>query len=111
MNTLILAQATEAAAQQPNAIFPLIVPGLMLLGLWFLLIAPQRKRQKKQEQMISSLASGDEVLTLGGLYGTITNVRDDRFIIKIADNTKIEVNRAYIQSKVAPETAVAGKNS
>jgi len=78
----------------------LIIMGLLFVGMWFLLIAPQRKRQKEHAKMIESLQTGDEVMTNGGIYGTITNVKEDRFVIKIADNTRIEVNKSCIQTKI-----------
>jgi preprotein translocase subunit YajC len=70
--------------------------GLFFLAMWFLLIAPQRKKQKNHQQMIASLTTGDEVITTGGIHGVITNVKDDRFVVKIAENTKIEVGRGFI---------------
>ena len=75
--------------------------GLMFAGFWFLIIAPQRKKQKAHTKMLEALRSGDEVLTSGGIYGTITNVKDDRFVLRIADNTKIEVSRPSISSKAS----------
>ncbi len=69
--------------------------------MWFLIIAPQRKRQKQHDKMITELQSGDDVVTSGGIYGTITNVKDDRFILRIADNTKIEISRSSIGSKLS----------
>jgi preprotein translocase subunit YajC len=62
------------------------------------MIAPQRKKQKAHEKMLTELQSGDEVVTTGGIYGTITNVKDDRFVIRIADTTKVEVGKGFIQS-------------
>jgi len=76
---------------------------LMLAGFWFLLIAPQRKRQKQQEQMISSLSKGDEVLTACGIYGSIAQVKEDRFIIKVSDAVQLEFSRSAIQTKINPE--------
>ena len=76
---------------------------LMFAGLWFLIIAPQRKKQKAHTKMIEALTSGDEVITSGGIYGTITNVKDDRYILKIADNTKIEVTKPSIASLAASD--------
>jgi len=73
---------------------------LLFLGMWFLIIAPQRKRQKAHEKMLTELKSGDEVVTSGGIFGTITNVKDDRFIVRIADNTKIEIGKSFVSSKV-----------
>ena len=73
---------------------------LMMLGFWFLVIAPQRKKQKELQKAIDVLETGDEVLTAGGIYGEITNKKDDRYVIRIADNTKIEVGKAFIASLV-----------
>jgi preprotein translocase subunit YajC len=64
--------------------------------MWFLLIAPQRKKQKQHDKMVQSLQPGTDVVTLGGIYGTITSVKDDRFVLKIADNVKVEVTKASI---------------
>ena len=65
----------------------------------------QRKRQKQHEQMLTELKTGDEVVTSGGIYGTITNVKDDRFVVRIADNTKIELSKSSIGSRVSQADA------
>lgn len=85
----------------------LIIWGLMLAGMYFLMIAPQRKKQKEHQKMMASLDTGDEILTVGGIYGEITNKKDDRFVVRIADNTKIEIGKSFIQSVV--KKAGAGK--
>ncbi|MGH8018065.1 MAG: preprotein translocase subunit YajC [Opitutaceae bacterium] len=72
--------------------------GLFFAAMWFLLIAPQRKKQKKHQEMIKSLTTGDEVLTSGGIYGIITNVKDDRVVVRIAEGTKVEISRGFITS-------------
>lgn len=97
--TKMIAQAAAPAA--PSAGFPpfMIVVWLLFIGgFYFLFIAPQKKKQKEHEKMLSALQSGDEVVTTGGIYGTITNVKDDRFVVRIAENTKIEVGKGFIQS-------------
>lgn len=76
---------------------------LLFVGMWFLIIAPQRKRQKAHDQMLSELKSGDEIVTSGGIYGTITNVKDDRLVVRIADNTKIELGKSFVASKVGSD--------
>ncbi|MEM7792770.1 MAG: preprotein translocase subunit YajC [Verrucomicrobiota bacterium] len=91
-----LAQASGGSAL--TQLIPII---LLFAGMWFLIIAPQRKRQKEHDQMIKALQTGDEIVTNGGIYGTITNVKDDRFVVKIADNTKIELGKGYIATKVS----------
>ena len=52
--------------------------------------------------MLSELQTGDEIVTSGGVYGTITNVKEDRFVVRIADNTKIELGKGFVANKVAP---------
>jgi preprotein translocase subunit YajC len=103
---LFFAQTTEAApapaaapgAQQPppGAWVSLLFPILLIVAFYFLLIAPQRKRQKEHAKLIESLGPGDEVLTQGGIYGTITAVHKDRFVVKIADSTRVEVGKSYV---------------
>lgn len=75
---------------------------VIFAAMYFLIIAPQRKKQKQHQQMITELKSGAEVVTSGGIYGTITNVKDDRFVLKIAENTKIEISKASVASVITP---------
>lgn len=89
----------EASASTGGGLSSLMVPALLFVGMWFLLIAPQRKKQKKHAQMIQQLNTGDEVLTAGGIYGTISNVKDDRFVIKVAEGTKVEITKSAVQAK------------
>jgi preprotein translocase subunit YajC len=101
--TLFLAQQTAPSGAQPTASFPwqmLVVYGLFAVGIYFIFIAPQRKKQKELEKMIGSLDVGEEVITSGGIFGVITSVKSDRFVIRVADNTKIEVGKAFIQAAV-----------
>ncbi len=74
---------------------------VIFAAMYFLIIAPQRKKQKQHQQMITELKSGTEIVTSGGIYGTITNVKDDRFVLKIAENTKIEISKTSIGSVVS----------
>lgn len=113
MNTLIgfiLAQAEQApevpAADGGNSTF-IIVMLLMLAGMYFLIIAPQKKKQKEHQKLLNDLQAGTDIVTIGGIYGTIANVKEKTFIIKIADNTKIEILKGAVSSVVkedAPKT-------
>jgi preprotein translocase subunit YajC len=99
---LFLAQAAPASPAPGGAgalmqMAPLV---LMFAAMYFLLIAPQRKKQKEHEKMLTQLAAGDEVVTAGGLYGTITSVKEDRFIIRIGENNKVEVGKGFISTVV-----------
>ncbi|MEX2381123.1 MAG: preprotein translocase subunit YajC [Opitutales bacterium] len=91
---LLFAQQQEG----PGVLPMVLIWGLIFAAMWFLIVAPQRKKQKDLQRMVSQVTTGDEVLTSGGIYGVITNVKDDRFVLKIADSTKIEVNKSFIQS-------------
>jgi len=92
---ITLAQAAPAGGGLMQFL-PII---LLFAGMWFLIIAPQRKRQKAHEKMLSELKSGDEIVTTGGIFGTITNVKDDCFVVRIADNTKIELGKGFVSAK------------
>lgn len=93
---------TLAAGSSGSGLQQLIPIGLLFIGMWFLVIAPQRKRQKAHDAMLAALQSGDEIVTSGGIYGTITNVKDDRFVVRIADNTKVEIGKSFVATKTTP---------
>src|SRR5438309_1646164 len=91
------APAAGGAAGAPGpagGLLQLLFPALLIAGMYFLFIAPQRKKQKEHEKLITELQTGDEIVTTGGIYGVITNVKDDRFVVRVADNTKIELGKA-----------------
>lgn len=95
------AQQSAAPAASPSLLnSSLLFPILLVAGMYFLLIAPQRKKQKELAKMLAALQSGDEVLTNSGIYGVITNVKDDRFVVKIGEDTKVEIAKAFIQAVV-----------
>jgi len=81
-----------------------LVPlGLMVLIFYFLLIRPSQKKEKDRKKMIEALQKGDKVITVGGIYGVIANLKPDEGIVvlKIADGTKVEFSKSAIQSKVS----------
>src|SRR5437764_9790420 len=92
-----LAQAAPPAPTGPAQLMTFLPVVLIFGAMYFLMIAPQRKKQKEHEKMLTALQSGDEIVTTGGIFGTITNVKDDRFIVRIADNTKIELGKGFVQ--------------
>jgi preprotein translocase subunit YajC len=77
---------------------------LVLLALmWFLLIRPQRRRQLEQQRMIDSLRIGKEIVTAGGLYGTVTEVAGDEVRLEIADGIEVRVAKRAIAAIVSEE--------
>jgi preprotein translocase subunit YajC len=98
-----LALVPSFIAQQPapgGGFGQIIFLVLMFAAMYFLMIAPQRKKQKEHAKMLESLTTGDEVVTSGGIYGEITNKKDNRFVIRIAEGTKIEVGKEFIHALV-----------
>jgi preprotein translocase subunit YajC len=95
--TILAQQQAPNTRAQLMSFLPL---ALLMAGIYFLMIAPQRKKQKEHEKMLSALQSGDEIITTGGIYGTITNVKDDRFIVRVSDTTKVEVGKGFVQTVV-----------
>ena len=69
---------------------PLIVVAVIF---YLLIFMPMRKRQKKVEAMIAAIKNGDKVITSSGIYGVVAGVKDKTFILKIADQVKIEVTK------------------
>jgi preprotein translocase subunit YajC len=75
---------------------------LMILIFYFLLIRPQQKKEKERKAMISSIKKGDKVLTIGGIYGIVSDFKgDDIVIVKIGEGTKVEFTRSAVQSKIS----------
>jgi preprotein translocase subunit YajC len=75
---------------------------------YFLLIMPQQRRQKKWQQMLSELKTGDKVVTSGGIRGTIISLKDDYLQLRVPpDNLRIEVSRASVVSVATPEEAAS----
>jgi preprotein translocase subunit YajC len=85
-----------------------IAPLLMMVGIfavfYFLLIMPQQRRQKKWQAMLSTIKSGDQVTTSGGLKGTVMSLKDETVVLRLPpDNIKIEVVRSSIVSLTTEE--------
>lgn len=93
----VLAQQTPSGPQGLMSFLPFV---LIFAAMYFLMIAPQRKKAKEHAKMLDALSTGDEVITSGGIYGEITNKKDDRFVIRIAEGTKVEIGKAFIHALV-----------
>ncbi len=76
----------------------LIMIALIFVVFYFLLIRPQKKAQDEHNKMVASLKKNDEVITSGGIHGTIANVKDHTITLKVDDNVKIEVQKSSVTS-------------
>lgn len=81
----------------------LLFIGLMILAFYFLLIRPQQRRARQQQQLISSVEAGDEVLTIGGIFGRVRSLDDSFVWLEIADGTVIKLTKSAIGRKVWEE--------
>jgi preprotein translocase subunit YajC len=96
VNAIMLAvlQGTPRGGQQ-GFVFIIYIVAFGAIA-WFLLIRPQRRIQQQQHQMLSALKKGDEVMTEGGIIGTIVHLADDRVTLKTAESTRLVVARPKI---------------
>jgi preprotein translocase subunit YajC len=81
----------------------LIIMVLMLGVMYVLMIRPQRQRQAQQQSMINDASVGDDVLTTGGIYGTITHAEDDDIVVEIASGVTVHMTRRGIAAVLPPE--------
>ena len=75
----------------------------VVLIFYFLLIRPQRKEQERQKQMLAAIAKGDEIVTTGGIIGTVIRAEEDRLIIKTGGETRITVERSRVAHKISAD--------
>ena len=74
----------------------LIMLALIFVVMWFFMIRPQRKQQKELQNFRDSLKKGDKVVTIGGIFGTVCEVKEDSVLIEVDNNVKIRVNKQAI---------------
>jgi preprotein translocase subunit YajC len=81
----------------------LIVMVLLLVVMYVLMIRPQRQRQRDQQSMIDGAGVGDDILTSGGIYGTIIRAEGDDVVVEIAEGTSVHMTRRGIAAVLPPE--------
>lgn len=105
MHELIIPLALGSPGQGGGAagFLASLLPIAAMIGiLWFLLIRPQQKEQQRHREMVRSLKKGDEVVTVGGVYGRIMAIGEERISLKIAENVKIDVERNKVVRVLTP---------
>jgi preprotein translocase subunit YajC len=97
----------QTAANPVASFLPLIA---IVAIFYFLVFMPMQRQKKAQAQMLADLQTGAEVLTTGGIVGTIVNMSGDTLILRVKpDNIKLQVSRASIASLVKQESSVEDK--
>ena len=106
INILAMAPPKDGQGSALDFMIPLLLMGIIF---YFLLIRPQRRRQKELEAKINAMKKGDSVISAGGIHGTITNIKDTTVMVKIADNVKIEFEKTSISSVIPKGSGEKGE--
>ena len=98
IGTIIAATSTTQSSGSPLLTF---VPLILIVGvLYMLMIRPQQRRTRQQRTMQSAIEPGDEVVTIGGIYGEVTEVDDETVVVEIADGVEVRFVRGAISRKL-----------
>jgi preprotein translocase subunit YajC len=86
-----------AQAQQQQSLYSMLLPMVLIIVVfYFFMIRPQMKRQKELQKFRSSLQKGDKVVTSGGMYGKIEEIKDNIIVLEIAPNVKVRVDKSVV---------------
>jgi preprotein translocase subunit YajC len=100
------ATGPDATASQAPGWLTMLPYVVLLVAGYFLFIRPQSVAQKKQAEKLKTAKTGDKIITSSGIHGVISNVKDNTFIVKVADNVKLELEKSHIDKvlKAAPDS-------
>lgn len=95
------ASGSDSSGGIASLIPMLVIWGIVIAALYFIMIRPQRKKAKEEKQMRENLQVGDEVVTIGGIYGRVISLKEDTMVIESkSDHSKITVARWALQSNL-----------
>ena len=86
-------QAAQAAPAQGGGMMMWVMMALIFVVMWFFMIRPQRKQQKELQAFRDGLKKGDKVVTIGGIYGTVSEIKENNVLIEVDHNVKIRVSK------------------
>jgi preprotein translocase subunit YajC len=106
MNLLLILLQAAAPAAQGNGLMQLLPLLLIIVVFYFFMIRPQVKKQKELKNYRSSIQKGEKIVTTGGIYGKVTDVKDQTLTVEIAENIRIRVDKNAVLKEPAdiPET-------
>ena len=93
MNMFAILQAAPAAGQQGGGWSMWIMLAMIFVVMWLFMIRPQKKQQKELQKFRDSLKKGDKVVTIGGIYGTVAEVKEDSVLVEVDNSVKIRVSK------------------
>jgi len=105
----VFAQATGGKAAKPDMTSMFVMMGIIMAIMYFMMIRPEQKRQKKREAMLAAVQKNAKVVTTGGIHGTVHSVKDKTVMVKVADGVVLEFARAAIATILNDDGTVAGE--
>lgn len=97
---MLLAASSSSTSSGGSAFVSLLLPVLLLVGLYFVLIRPQRTRQRAQQSLLSQLEVNDEIMTTGGIFGTIIEIDEEGVLtVEIAPGTRVRMLRQGVAQR------------
>ena len=106
LSQVVMATAAPAA-QEPNPLFTLLMFGGLFVFMYFLIIRPQRKRQKEHQELTNSLNKGDEIVMNSGMLGKVVKVDDDYLVLDIGNNVELKFQKIAVHAVLPKGTMKA----
>lgn len=103
LSAMAAPETSGAAGSAGSMMTTFITFGLIIVIFYFLIIRPQKKRDKETKQMLAAIKKGDKIITIGGIHGTVVAVKEATIVVKVDDNTRIEFSRSAISTVVNRE--------
>ncbi|NCB17499.1 MAG: preprotein translocase subunit YajC [Synergistales bacterium] len=103
-------QAAGGAGGQGSLMGMLFPLAIFVVIFYFFIIRPQKKRQRAQDELLASLSRGDQIVTIGGFFATIREVKDDSIVVEIADGVKVRILKSAVATKRAAPAAQPREN-
>ena len=100
---LALTNSGGAADGGGSGIGMIVMFGSIFLVFWFMILRPQKKQQAQRKSMLEAVKRGDQIVTSGGLFATVRDVKGDRVVATIADGVKVEISKTAINVVIVPE--------
>ncbi|MBR1920012.1 MAG: preprotein translocase subunit YajC [Spirochaetales bacterium] len=88
----------------PQMTSSLVMFAAIILIFYFLIIRPQKKREKETKDMLNALKKGDKVVSIGGIHGTVISVKENTVVVKVDDNARIEFTKSAISQVLNKES-------
>ena len=110
LNPIVLAEQAAAQGGKGSLVVMLVVYAAIFGAMYFFLIRPQKKKQKEEKKMRENLQVGDEIVTIGGIYGRVISLKEDTIVIESqSDHSKLTIARWALQSNLTVHDDVPAK--